>query len=283
MASLRSFDLNSDLGEDVGDDAAMLELVSSANVSCGAHAGSDAGILTTLGHARRLGVVVGAHPSYPDRANFGREVMQLEVDALRDEVLAQLRHLASLADEAGALISYVKPHGALYNRIADDPEHARAVVEAVIAFSEQYTAAHPEVRPLPLLCLQDSAVATLAHEREWPTAYEVFADRAIAPNGRLVSRHDEGAVLHDPKVVAGRMRQMATTGALAAISGETVRVRARSICVHGDTPDAVEIARAVRDELERSGVEIKPFAGPTADGGDETERALGSLADRGDS
>jgi len=248
-------DLNSDLGEGygrwaLGDDAALLEVVTSANVACGFHAGDPATIDRTVRTAVERGVAVGAQVSYPDLVGFGRREIDVPPDELTADVLYQLGALEAFAKAAGSRVRYVKPHGALYNRIARDPVQAAAVVEAI----RRYDPA------LPLLTLPGSVAMEAAGEAGIPSVGEGFADRAYTADGRLVSRREPGAVLHDPEQVAARAVVMATEHRVEAAGGEQVAVEVRSLCVHGDTPGAVDLARAVRTALEHAGVTLEAFA-----------------------
>ena len=248
-------DLNSDLGEGygrwaLGDDAALLEVVTSANVACGFHAGDPATIDRTVRTAVERGVAVGAQVSYPDLVGFGRREIDVPPDELTADVLYQLGALEAFAKAAGSRVRYVKPHGALYNRIARDPVQAAAVVEAI----RRYDPA------LPLLTLPGSVAMEAAGDAGIPSVGEGFADRAYTAEGRLVSRREPGAVLHDPEQVAARAVVMATEHRVEAAGGEQVAVEVRSLCVHGDTPGAVDLARAVRTALEHAGVTLEAFA-----------------------
>ncbi|WP_427026510.1 LamB/YcsF family protein (plasmid) [Aureimonas ureilytica] len=254
-----TIDLNSDLGEGygawaMGDDKAMLSIVSSANIACGFHAGDPAGLLRTLHEAADRGVAVGAHVSYPDRVGFGRRDMDVAHDELVADVVYQIGALQGLARAAGTRVTYVKPHGALYNRIAGDAKQGRAVIEGV-------KLADPA---LVLMGLAGAPILAQAEAAGLATVAEAFADRAYTPQGALVSRREPGAVIHDPALVATRMVQLAKHGTLTAIDGSTIRLAARSICVHGDSPGAVAIARAVREAFEREGIAIRGFAGAPA-------------------
>jgi UPF0271 protein len=251
----RSVDLNSDLGESfgawsMGDDAALLRLVSSANVACGFHAGDASTMLATCRGAAGNGVTVGAHVSYRDLAGFGRRSMDVPPAELRDEVLYQLAALAGLARVAGTSVRYVKPHGALYNRIVADERQARAVVDAVAAFDPR----------LALLGLAGSAVERAAEEAGVRFVREAFVDRGYRPDGTLVPRTEPGALLHDPAEIAARAVRMVTDGRVVAVDGSDIRVQVDSLCVHGDTPGAVAMARAVREALTGAGVRVEPFA-----------------------
>ena len=248
-------DLNSDLGEGygrwtLGDDAALLEVVTSANVACGFHAGDPATIDRTVRTAVTHGVAVGAQVSYPDLVGFGRREIDVAPDDLTADVLYQLGALEAFARAAGSRVRYLKPHGALYNRIARDPVQAAAVVEAVRRYDPS----------LPLLTLPGSAAMRAAEAAGVPAVAEGFADRAYTPEGRLVSRRQPGAVLHDPAAVTARALRMATEHTVEAVDGGQVHVEVRSLCVHGDTPGAVELARAVRAALEDAGVTLEAFA-----------------------
>ncbi|SDH09633.1 LamB/YcsF family protein [Agrococcus jejuensis] len=251
-----AIDLNSDLGENVperivGDDAAMLRVVTSANVACGFHAGSPEGIRATLVEAVARGVAIGAHPGYRDYEGFGRREMDVDDATLQAHVEYQLGALGALASSAGGRMVYVKPHGALYNTIARDERQARVVVAAVQAIDPS----------LVLLGLAGGVVLDVAEAAGLATAAEAFADRAYTPDGHLVSRSQEGSVLHDADAVAARMVRLAQEGVVQAIDGSDVAVRAESICVHGDSPGAIAMAEATRAALEAAGVTIAPFAG----------------------
>jgi UPF0271 protein len=248
-------DLNSDLGEGyghwaLGDDAALLEVVTSANVACGFHAGDPATIDRTVRTATEHGVAIGAQVSYPDLVGFGRREIDEAPDDLTADVLYQIGALEAFAKAAGSRVRYVKPHGALYNRIARDPVQAAAVVEAI----RRYDPA------LPLLTLPGSAAMRAAEEAGIPAVAEGFADRAYTAEGRLVSRREPGAVLHDPGQVATRAVVMATEGRVETVDGGQVAVQVRSLCVHGDTPGAVELAKAVRAALDEAGLPLEAFA-----------------------
>ncbi|MDN4588372.1 LamB/YcsF family protein [Xenophilus aerolatus] len=250
-----TIDLNSDLGESygawrMGDDAAMLDLVSSANVACGFHAGDPAGILTTLRAAAARGVAIGAHVAYPDLAGFGRRAMDIASADLRAAVIFQIGALQGLATAAGTRVRYVKPHGALYNTIAHDARQAQDVIAAVRAIDPT----------LALVVLAGSPLAGWARDAGLRTVAEAFADRGYRADGSLVPRNQPGAVLHDPEAVAERMLRLAREGTMVADDGSTVRVDAESICVHGDSPGAVALARRVRERLEAEGIAVRAFA-----------------------
>ncbi|SEK72089.1 UPF0271 protein [Variovorax sp. YR750] len=254
-----NIDLNSDLGESLGawrmgDDASMLSLVSSANVACGFHAGDPAGILRTLRQAKERGVVIGAHVAYRDLVGFGRRNMDVESADLRADVIYQIGALKGLAVAAGTTVRYVKPHGALYNTIAHDERQARDVIAAIREIDAS----------LVLVALAGSPLLGWARDAGLRVVAEAFADRAYTPKGTLVSRREPGAVLHDAEEVAARMLRLASEGVVTAIDGSTVRIEAESVCVHGDSPGAVEMARRVRALLEQSGVAIRSFVDAAA-------------------
>ena len=251
-----NIDINSDLGESfgawsMGDDAAMLDIVTSANVACGFHAGDPAGILRTVKAAAAKNVTIGAHVSYPDKVGFGRRNMDVASDELTADVIYQIGSLQGLAKAAGTSVRYVKPHGALYNTIAHDRRQAMAVIEAIRAVDPT----------LVLVALAGSTLIELARSEGLTCIAEAFADRAYTPQGTLVSRREPGAVLHDPQLVAQRMLSLVRNGTLEAIDGSMVKIEADSICVHGDSPSAVEMARELRRVLEQADVSLLPFAG----------------------
>lgn len=248
-------DLNSDVGESfgnwtMGDDAAVFRYVSSANVACGFHAGDPSTIARTCREAVAAGVTIGAHVGYRDLAGFGRRFLDCSATELADDVLYQLGALQALAHAAGSEIKYVKPHGALYNTIVHHEVHAQAVVDAVHAFSPG----------LPLLLLPGSLALAKADGKGLRAVAEAFADRAYNPDGTLVSRREQGAMLHDHAAITENMVRLATEGKIVASDGSVLDVHAESICVHGDTPGAVAMAAAVRSGLEAAGVTVRSFA-----------------------
>lgn len=250
----RSVDLNSDLGESfgawtMGDDAALLRIVSSANVACGFHAGDPSTMLATCREAAANGVTVGAHVSYRDLPGFGRRSMDVPAGELRDEVLYQLAALSGLARVAGTAVRYVKPHGALYNRIVRDAAQARAVVDAVVAFDPS----------LPLLGLAGSEVERAAADAGLRFVREAFVDRGYRADGTLIPRTDPGALLADASEIADRAVRMVTEGTVDAVDGAAVGLEVDSLCVHGDTPGAVAMAGAVRSALAAADVQVEPF------------------------
>ena len=248
-------DLNSDLGEGfgqwtLGDDDALLGVVTSANVACGFHA-SDATIMRRVcAKAVESGVAIGAQVGYRDLPGFGRRFIDMEPEALTADVVYQVGALQAFARIAGDRVRYVKPHGALYNAIVHHEEQAAAVVAAVVALDPT----------LPVLGLPGSAWLRLAAEAGLTVVHEAFADRAYTPEGTLVSRRLPGAVLHDPAEIAARCVAMAAGEPVRDVEGGELVLTPGSICVHGDTPGAVEIARQVRAALTAAGVTPTPFA-----------------------
>jgi 5-oxoprolinase (ATP-hydrolysing) subunit A len=247
-------DLNADLGEGfgvwrLGDDDAMLGIVTSANVACGFHAGDPAGLLRVCRSAAERGVRIGAQVSYRDLAGFGRRFIDVAAEDLLADVVYQIGALQALAQTCGSAVSYVKPHGALYNTIVSDREQAAAVAAAVGMVDAA----------LPVLGMTGSAFFEEAGRVGLRTVPEAFADRAYRPDGQLVSRREPGAVLRDPELIAQRVLDMVATGQVTAVDGTTIPVTVESVCVHGDSPGAVQIAAAVRDRLKAAAVEIEAF------------------------
>jgi 5-oxoprolinase (ATP-hydrolysing) subunit A len=248
-------DLNSDLGEGfgqwtLGDDDALLDVVTSANVACGFHAGDAAIMRRVCDRAARTGVAIGAQVGYRDLPGFGRRFIDVEPAALTQDVIYQVGALEAFARVAGSRVRYVKPHGALYNAIVHHEEQAAAVVRAVVDYD----------RTLPVLGLPGSAWLRLAAEAGLTTVAEAFADRAYTPEGTLVSRRLPGAVLHDPAEIARRCVAMAAGEPISDVDGGPLVLTPDSICVHGDTPGAVDIAHGVREALAAAGVTLRPFA-----------------------
>ncbi|MCV7298144.1 LamB/YcsF family protein [Mycobacterium barrassiae] len=250
-----TIDLNADLGESfgvwtLGDDEAILDVVTSANVACGFHAGDPALLLRTCRAAVARGVRIGAQVGYPDRAGFGRRFIDADPEDLKADVIYQIGALQAIADVAGSAVSYVKPHGALYNAIVTHREQAQAVAEAVHAVDPH----------LPVLGLSGSVFFEEAEERGLRTVPEAFADRAYRSDGQLVSRRLPNAVLHDVDEIADRVSSMVTAGRVDAADGSKIPIKVESVCVHGDSPGAVQIAHAVRRRLVTDGVELRAFA-----------------------
>lgn len=246
-------DLNADLGESfgrwrLGDDESLLQVVTSANVACGFHAGDPATLVRTCTAAAERGVRIGAQVAYRDLAGFGRRFIDVSPEDLYADVLYQIGALDGIARSVGSRVSYVKPHGALYNTVVHHEEQAAAVVRAVVAAGE-----------LPLLGLPGSAVLAAATAAGLRAVPEAFADRAYTAEGTLVPRTAQGSVLTDPTAIARRAAQMVRTQRVEAVDGSAVATAAESICVHGDSPDAVTMAAAVRDALVDDGIDLVPF------------------------
>jgi UPF0271 protein len=248
-------DLNCDLGEgfgawSMGDDRALLDVVTSANIACGFHAGDPQIMLATCRLAAERGVAIGAHVAYPDLRGFGRRPVPTTPDELFADVVVQLGALQAAARAAGTRVGYVKPHGALYNVAVRDAAQADAVVAACAAVDPGLT----------VLALPGSELLRAASERGLAPIAETYADRAFQPDGTLLPRARPGSVLHDPEEIAARVVRIATQGRVTAADGSEIEVAARSVCVHGDTPGAVEIAGRVRAALLAAGVELRAFA-----------------------
>lgn len=251
---MASVDLNADLGESfgvwrLGDDEAMLDVITSANVACGFHAGDPAGLIATCTAAAERKVRVGAQVSYRDLAGFGRRFIDATPRDLTADVIYQIGGLQAIATAAGTSVGYVKPHGALYHSVLGNYEQARAVADAVHTVDPQ----------LPVLTLYGSVFDIEAQRRGLRTVPEAFADRAYRPDGKLLDRKLRGALLHDRAEIADRVAMMVTTGRVVAVDGSTIPVRVESVCVHGDTAGAVAIAYAVRERLHADGVDLAAF------------------------
>ena len=255
IAPTTTIDLNSDLGEGfgqwtLGDDEALLGVVTSANVACGFHASDPSIMRRVCDRAVEAGVAIGAQVGYRDLPGFGRRFIDVEPAALTADVIYQIGALDGFARVSGSRVRYVKPHGALYNAIVHHEEQAAAVVEAVVSYD----------RTLPVLGLPGSVWLRLAKEAGLTVVAESFADRAYTPEGTLVSRREEGSVLHDPEAIARRCVAMATGEPFDDVTGNPLSVHSESICVHGDTPGAVAIAEKVKRALTDAGVEVSAFA-----------------------
>lgn len=249
-------DLNSDLGEGygpwtMGDDAQILDCVTSANIACGGHAGDPETMYRTLRLAAQRGVRVGAHPGYADREGFGRRVIPMAVEEIGRLVVAQVGALMALARLAGTEVRYVKPHGALGNLAAADRGVAAGIVAAIQGLDAR----------LAVLAISGTALEQVAREQGLAVHSEIFADRAYLPNGHLVPRSQPGAVLDDAREAADRLVGWLRSGRMPVVGGEPIALRADSICVHGDSAHAVEMARHVRARLLAEGVVLAPFAG----------------------
>lgn len=247
-------DLNSDLGESfgpwsMGDDAAMLGVVTSANIACGGHASDPDTMFATLRMAAERGVVIGAHPGYADPLGFGRRVIPMEPVEIARMVAAQVGALQGVAALAGAKVAYVKAHGALANLAADRREVADAIASAVKTLPGN----------LAILAISGTELEAAGRAAGLPTYSEIFADRAYLPNGRLVPRSRPDAMVHEAKAAADRLIGFLDTGLMPVVGGDPIPLAAQSICVHGDSPDAVAMAREIRARLQAAGVVLAPF------------------------
>lgn len=254
---MTTIDLNADLGEgfgpwSMGDDAAMLGVVTSANIACGGHASDPETMFLTLRRAIERGVTIGAHPGYADREGFGRRIIPMSPDEVGRLIAAQVGALQGVAALAGGAVRFVKPHGALANVAADDRAVADAIAAAVAALPGGLT----------ILAISGTALEDAARAAGVPVVSEIFADRAYLSTGRLVPRSREGAVIHDPDAVVDRLLGFLESGLMPVIDGPPVALAGQSICVHGDTAGAVDLARAVRARLEERGITIAPFLTP---------------------
>ena len=248
-------DLNSDLGEGygpwtMGDDARILDCVTSANIACGGHAGDAETMYKTLQLAAERGVSVGAHPGYVDREGFGRRIIPMKNDEIGRMVVAQVGALAAMAKLAGTHLTYVKPHGALGNLAAADMTVANAIVTVVKAIDPA----------LAILAISGTKLELAAREQKVRVFSEIYADRAYLPNGQLVPRSQTGAVLHDANEAVNRLMGYLKTGLMPVMGGDPIALKADSICVHGDSPEAVEMARLIRSRFESEGVTVASFA-----------------------
>ncbi len=256
MTRRQHVDLNADMGESfgrwtLGDDAQLLAVVTSANIACGFHAGDAATVVATCRAAVQRAVAIGAQVGYQDLGGFGRRFIDIEPDDLYAEVLYQVSALDGIARSVGGSVAYVKPHGALYHAVVHHREQAGAVVAAV----------RDHAADLAVLGLPGSALLEAAAGQGLRVVTEAFADRAYAPDGRLVSRKEPGAVLSDPATVALRVVRLVTEGRITAVDGTDIELDAESICVHGDSPDATAMASAVRSALDAAGIRLAAFSG----------------------
>ena len=243
-------DFNCDVGEGCGDDAAILPWVTSANIACGAHAGDADTMRATLRLCRALGVVAGAHPGYPDRDHFGRRELPLDAADVTALVRGQVLALAEIAREEGVALRHVKPHGALYNRSARDRVVADAIASAVASVDPA----------LVLVGLSGSASLDAAQAHGLRTAHEVFAERGYDADGRLLPRGTPGAVIDDLDGATAQALALARGTPLALADGHTLHLRADTLCLHGDRPDAATFARTLREALDAAGVTVAPLS-----------------------
>lgn len=258
---MQSIDLNCDCGEGfgayrMGDDDAMLDIVTSASVACGFHGGDPETMARTFEIAKAKGVAIGAHPGFPDLWGFGRRKIPFSLGEIERLVAYQTGAAAALAAYAGHKLSYVKVHGALSHAAVEDPEVARAVARAVRAVDPR----------LGFLAIAGTSLEAAGTAEGLMVAREIYADRAYTDEGHLVSRSAPGAVLHEPEEVVRRILAMVSERAVIAVSGRRIPTAIDSICVHGDTPNAVAMAKALRERLEAEGFHVAPFARPRAPG-----------------
>ena len=249
-----SVDLNADMGESfgawsMGDDAALLDIVTSANVACGFHAGDPDVMARTMGAAHHRGVGIGAHPGFADLEGFGRRRMQVPVASLQNSIRYQLAAAMGMARSVGGEVRHLKLHGALSNMCSEDEDLARACYEAALSVA-------PEII-IMVLAATPMQRAVEALGCAW--AGEIFADRAYNDDSTLVDRRQPGAMIHDPAIAGPRIAQMVKDGAIITESGKRIETRIDTICVHGDTPEAVALARSVRDSLEGAGIQLRQF------------------------
>jgi UPF0271 protein len=242
----RTVDLNADVGEGCGQDAALMPLISSANIACGLHAGDDDSMREAVALALEHGVAIGAHPSFPDREHFGRREMQLGARELHECIVAQIESLASVAQAQGARLRHVKPHGALYNMAARDQGLGETVVTAIRSVDPS----------LMLFGLAGSALLAVSERLGLRSISETFADRAYRPDGSLQPRNEPGSVIETGPLVVGRAVEMAAQGSVIAIDGSRISIRAETICLHGDTPGAAMLAWQVRRAFAEAGIMV---------------------------
>ncbi len=240
-------DLNADLGEGCGSDEALLALISSANIACGWHAGDASTMLQTVQWALAKGVAIGAHPSYPDRENFGRTEMQRDPRQIYADVLYQVGALAAIVRAQGGRLAHVKAHGALYNQAARDRVQAQAIVDAVRDFDPQLT----------FFGLAGSVMIEVAREAGLTVKEEVFADRGYNPDGSLVRRGTPGALLDDDQAVLAQTLSMVRERKVRAIDGQWIPIQADTVCLHGDGPHALAFAQRIRDRLRDEGIAVR--------------------------
>ena len=252
---MTTVDLNCDLGEgfgawEMGNDAAMIDLATSVNIACGFHAGDPDIMRKTVELAKTRGVSIGAHPGYRDLHGFGRRPFPgMKASEIENLVAYQIGALQAIATAAGHKVTHVKAHGALSNVACEDDMTAKAIAAGIRAVDPN----------LVFVVLANSKLVQAGEAANLPMVHEVFADRAYEDNGNLVSRKKPGAVLHDPVMVADRVVKMVQDGAVTSITGKVIPMQMDTVCIHGDTPGAVELGRHVREGLKAAGIEVKPF------------------------
>lgn len=249
-----SIDLNSDLGESfgpwsMGDDASMLSIVTSANVACGGHASDPETMFKTLELAKANNVVVGAHPGYNDREGFGRRVIPMHPQEIGRMIAAQIGALMAMATLVGTKVAYVKPHGALANLAARDKDVAAEIARTIKMLDSK----------LAVLAISGTELEIVARNRGMQVYSEIFADRGYLSSGQLVPRGQDGAMIHDADEASDRLVEFLKTGLMPVIDGDPIELDAHSICVHGDSDTAVNMARTVKERLQVAGTAIAPF------------------------
>jgi UPF0271 protein len=246
MTLPRPIDFNADLGEDCGDDAGVIPWISSASIACGGHAGDARTMAATVRLCLAQGVAIGAHPSYPDRAGFGRRPLDMPLDELLQSIREQVEAIAEIAARAGTRLAHVKPHGALYNRSAVDPELAAAIAQVVRAID-------PGLR---LYGLAGSISLSAARAAGLIAVAEAFADRRYRPDGTLVPRSESHAVIDDPEAAAAQLLSLLQMGRISADDGTALTLEADTVCLHGDRADAAEFAQALHHAIRAAGYQI---------------------------
>ncbi|WP_411894918.1 5-oxoprolinase subunit PxpA [Winogradskyella sp. A2] len=247
MTKSFKIDINADLGEGMGNEALLMPLISSCNIACGAHAGDTSTMKMVLELAKQNSVKVGAHPSFPDRENFGRKIMQIGPNALKASLLQQILNLNEFADKLGIKLNHIKPHGALYNLIAIDEDTATVVIETIKHLDFE----------VKLYAPYNSVIANLAIRNNIEVVYEAFADRNYNDDLTLVSRKKDNAIIHKKEGVLSHVLKMVKDEKVTAVNGENIEIKASTFCVHGDTENAVEILEFLNAELPRNGVEVE--------------------------
>lgn len=255
--AMKTIDLNCDMGESygvytLGRDSEVIRFVTSANIACGFHAGDPRVMSRTVELATAHGVSVGAHPGFPDRLGFGRRQMDCSPDEIRDDVIYQVGALRAFCDVHGVKLQHVKPHGSLYTVAAADESLLRTLAQAIAAVD-------PKLLLVTLAAGNREYLAQIGREEGIQIVFEAFPDRAYTADGALVSRKLPGAVIHDPREAAERAVRMVKEGRVIAIDGSSIPMDAQTLCIHGDTPTSLELARLVRESLTREGVIVEPM------------------------
>lgn len=243
---MKEIDINCDMGEGIGNEEAIMPYISSCNVACGGHAGDVHTMRKTVELALQHGVAIGAHPSYPDRAHFGRRVMEIADSELKQSIKEQLMLFQEVLDEAGASLHHIKPHGALYNEIARNSDLAHCFLDAIVGYKH-----------IPLYVPYASKIQEIAASRGFVTVLEAFADRNYNPDGTLVSRKEEKALIEAPEEVLDHLIFMVQNEQVQTLSKEIIEMKAATYCVHGDTPSALEILVYLHQELSKHNIQIK--------------------------